>query len=257
MRRAQARPTRIIAFGRLEMLLLLLAVTGLVILGWVADPLLLAVVCALELLLAGFGGIALIGPARAERGIARYLVLPIASVALTLSGRLIAPAAVPFLVVGVIAAGTGLWLVLRTELSWGAGERPKTAMDLVLATTLFAASAGIPPAIGAEGWPPALIAVSLIGLVLGLRAAEARGATGGDALGQATLHAVCVAELAAALPLLELPGAIAPAVLALGFYAWSGAADALLAGASRRGVLVEFGLLGALGIIVALLVYGG
>ncbi|MDQ3880790.1 MAG: hypothetical protein M3295_06945, partial [Chloroflexota bacterium] len=186
MRRAQARPTRMIAFGRLEMVLLLISISGLVLLGWVADPLLLAVVCALELLLAGFGGIALIGPARAERGIARYLVLPIATVAATLAGRLLAPAGAVLLVVVAVVAAIGLTVVLRTELAWGRGERPKTALDLVLAGTVFAASAGIPPVIGVEGWPPALIAVSLIGLVLGLRSAEARGATGGDALGQAT-----------------------------------------------------------------------
>lgn len=252
MRRTQARPARVLQIGRLEVILLVLSVTGLVLLGWVADPFLLAVACALQLLLAGFGGIALIGPARAERGIARYLVFPIASVSLTLSGRLLAPAGLG-LAAGLLAA-IALWLVIRTELAYSRGERPKTTLDLVLAGTLFAAGAGIPPVVGAGAW--ALIAISLVGLLLGFRAAEARGATGGDALGQATLHGAAVAQMVAALAVLELGPIMTPAILALGFYGWSGAADAFQAGASRRSVLVEFGLIGLLGIVVALLLYG-
>jgi hypothetical protein len=46
---------------------------------------------------------------------------------------------------------------------------------------------------------------------------------------------------------------VAPAVLALGFHAWGGAAEALESGARARAVIVEFGSLALLGLLVALL----
>ena len=254
MRRTQARPVRMLQIGRLDVILLLLSVSGLMLLGWIADPFLLGIVCALQLVLAGFGAIALIGPARSDRGIARYLVPPLGSVSLTLALRLASPSG-PGLLFGLIAL-LGLWLVFHTELTYARGQRPKTALDLVLAIVIIAASAGIPAAIG-SGWPPALAVVALVAFVLALRAAESRGATGGAGLGQAALHSVAIVGMAAALPLLELPGLMAPAVLGLGFYSWSGAADALEEGASTRTVIGEFGLLAVVGLTVALLLYGG
>ena len=255
MRRTQARPVRVLQINRLDVVLLILSVSGLLLLGWIADPFLLAVVCALELLLAGFGAIALIGPARGERGFARYFVPSIGAVSITLALRLAPPAQLGLLV-GLMAL-IGLWLIFHTELAYARGHRPKTALDLVLAGVLFAAAAGIPPVIP-PGWPPAVIPIAAAGFVLALRAAEARGAGGGDAVGQAALHAVAIGAAAAALPLLDLPGSIiAPAVLALGFYSWSGAADALQDGASAKSVVFEFGILAVLGLVVAFLVRGG
>ena len=254
MRRTQARPVRMLQIGRLDVVLLLLSVSGLMLLGWIADPFLLAIVCALQLVLAGFGAIALIGPARAERGIARYFVPPVGAVCLTLALRLASPSG-PGLLFGLVAL-LGLWLLFHTELAYARGQRPKTALDLVLALVVVAASAGIPSTI-AGGWPPPLAVLALVAFVFALRAAEARGATGGNALGQAALHSVAIAAMAAALPLLELPGLMAPAVLGLGFYSWSGAADALEEGASARTVIGEFGLLAVVGLVVALLLYNG
>jgi hypothetical protein len=46
---------------------------------------------------------------------------------------------------------------------------------------------------------------------------------------------------------------VGAAVLALGFHAWAGAAEALDSGARGRAVLVEFGSLALLGLLVALL----
>jgi hypothetical protein len=59
-----------------------------------------------------------------------------------------------------------------------------------------------------------------------------------------------------ALALLQLPGVVGAAILALAFHAWSGAAEALDGGASARSVLIEFGALAVLGVVVALLLYG-
>ena len=235
--------------------LLVLALSALVFMGWIGDPVLLGLSVALQLPLGGFGGIALIGPAREDHAIGPYLTLPVASVALTLGGRLVAPTGVGLLLIVVVAAA--LWIMVQTEIAYAHGDRPKTILDLVLVAVLFAGTAGTATLASLAPWLPSLVVVGLLALVLGVRAAEARGALGGGALGQAVLHALAVVQLSAGIGLLELPGAIGPAVLALGFYAWSGAADALQGGASRRSVLLEFGALAALGLVVALLVYRG
>ena len=252
--RRQARRERAPGYGRLDVLLLVVALAGLTAIGWFSNPILLGIVVALQLALAGFGAVGVLGPARATAGMGRYLVLPVAAVSMTLAGRLIPPAGATVLL-AVFAAAT-LWGIVRVELAWASGERPKTILELILVAILFAATAAIPPLIGPQGWPPPLVPIGLVAITLALRSAEARGASGADALGQAALQALAVVQLAAALLLLELPGAIAPAVVALGYYAWGGAADALQEGSSWVAVALEFGALGLLGLLMALLVYG-
>jgi hypothetical protein len=45
--------------------------------------------------------------------------------------------------------------------------------------------------------------------------------------------------------------------MALAFYAWAGAVQALRAGEPGRGVAIEFGSLAVLGLVVALLLHRG
>jgi hypothetical protein len=67
---------------------------------------------------------------------------------------------------------------------------------------------------------------------------------------------VAIAQIAAAVGLLRLPGVVGAAVIGLGFHAWAGAAEALDSGASARSVILEFGALAVLGLVVALLLHG-
>jgi hypothetical protein len=101
-------------------------------------------------------------------------------------------------------------------------------------------------------WLLPLALVLLLTGVLAVRSAEARGWTGAPAIGQALLHVLAVAQTAAALALLGLPGLVVPAIVALVFHAWSGAADALGGRASLRSVALEFGGLGLLALVTAL-----
>ncbi|MGH2456923.1 MAG: hypothetical protein ACRDHD_11790, partial [Candidatus Limnocylindria bacterium] len=94
-------------------------------------------------------------------------------------------------------------------------------------------------------------------LVPSLRAAEARGRGGAEAVGQAALHLVAVAQVGTAVALLRLPGIVGAALVALAFHAWSGAAEAIDGGTSLRAVVLEFGALALLGLVVALLLHGG
>ncbi|MGZ8563604.1 MAG: hypothetical protein ACXWWU_08295, partial [Candidatus Limnocylindria bacterium] len=57
--------------------------------GWFAEPLWLAVAVAAQLALGGIGAVRLIGPARSELGLARYMIPATAGIAATLFGRLI------------------------------------------------------------------------------------------------------------------------------------------------------------------------
>jgi hypothetical protein len=66
------------------------------------------------------------------------------------------------------------------------------------------------------------------------------------------LHLLVVLQVAAALFLLDLPQPVGPALIALTFHSWSGAADALESGTSDRAVVLEYGSLAAIGAIVAL-----
>jgi hypothetical protein len=130
-------------------------------------------------------------------------------------------------------------------------------LDLALVSIVFATTAGIGGIVPRNAWPPGLILVLLGAAIPAMRAAEARGRNGAEAVGQAVLHLVAIGQVATALTLLRLPGVVGAAILALAFHAWSGAAEALDGGASARSVLIEFGALAVLGLVVALLLHGG
>jgi hypothetical protein len=218
--------------------------------GWFVGPVGLSVVVAIELGLGGLGAVALIGPARPGRGLARYTTLAMAGVAAALGGRLI-PGGVSLLFVPLL--GVLLWAVLWLELRGSFGPSERTALDLVLTAILFTAAAGIGGLFGSDAWPPPVAMVGAVGFLLALRAAEARQGGGVHAVGQALLHVLAVGQVAIAALLLNLPGFVGPAVVALSFYVWGGAADALGTGSSPRAVAFEFGTLGILGLAVALL----
>ncbi|MGZ6140768.1 MAG: hypothetical protein ACXWLA_08840, partial [Myxococcaceae bacterium] len=183
-------------------------------------------------------------------GLARYTTLALAGVAATIGGRLI-PGNVSLLFVPLVAVL--LWLVLWIELRGMLEDAERWMLDLTLSGILFATAAGVAGLFPADTWPPPMGLVVLVGLVLGLRAAEGRGRFGVHGVGQALLHALAVGQAVAATALLNLPGLVGQAVVAIMFYAWGGAADALDNGSSSRSVAVEFGSLAILGLLVALL----
>src|SRR4029077_20333811 len=99
----------------------------------------------------------------------------------TLAGRLI-PGRVSLLFVPLLAVL--LWAVLWLELRASFETVERTALDLALTAMLFAAAAGIGGLLGNDAWPPPLGLVLLVGLILALRCAEARGEGGAQAIGQ-------------------------------------------------------------------------
>jgi hypothetical protein len=232
-----------------EAILLAMVMAAIASVGWLVTPFWLAVTVAAQLAIGGLGAVWLIGPAQAELGFARYATLASAGVALTLFGRLLVPATglVPAPVAAIL-----LWAVIRLELDLGSGGR-RVGLDLALVGIVFAAAAGVAALVPRNAWPPALIPLLLISTIPALRAAEARGRSGIEAVGQAALHLVALGQIAAAVALLRLPGVVGAAVIALGFHAWAGAAEALDEGASARSVILEFGALAVLGVVVAVL----
>ena len=235
-----------------EAILVAILMGGIAAAGWLLAPFWLAVAIGAQLAVGGIAAVWIIGPARTDLGFARYATLATAGVALTLFGRLVVPAT--GLVPAPIAAFL-LWGVIRLELDLAAGGR-RVGLDLALVGIVFAAAAGIGALMPREAWPPALVPLLVIAAVPALRAAEARGRTGVEAVGHAALHLVALAQVAAAVALLQLPGVVGAAVVALGFHAWGGAAEALEEGASARSVILEFGALAVLGLVVAMLLGG-
>jgi hypothetical protein len=222
--------------------------------GWLASPFWLAVAIGVQLAVGGLGAVWLIGALQPGLGFARYATFASAAVALTLFGRLLMPSA--GLLLAPLAALL-LWAVLRIELEVNRTRESSVVLDLALVSIVFATTAGIGGLVPHDAWPPGLILVLLGAAVQTMRAAEARGRNGAEAVGQAVLHLIAIGQVAAALALLRLPGVVGAAILALAFHAWSGAAEALDSGASARSVLIEFGALAVLGLVVALLLYGG
>ncbi len=250
------RPTATQALSRIdrpEAALIVLVMAAVAVAGWLATPFWLAITVAAQLVIGGVGAVVLIGPARPELGFARYATLAAAAVALTLFGKLVTPGA-GLLLTPVVALL--LWAVLRLELDVAEGSAHRVGIDLAMVGTVFAASAGLGAIIAPDAWPPALVPLLLISSVPALRAAEARGRSGIEAVGQAILHLVVLAQLGAAMALLQLPGVVGSAIVALGFHAWGGAAEALDDGSSPRSVILEFGALAVLGLVVALLLHG-
>jgi hypothetical protein len=239
---------------RPEATLLAVLLAGAVALSWFGDGLLVAVGVALALSIGGFGSVWVLGPARAGLGLARYLTVPLAAVAMALGGRLL-PGGLGLLLLPLAAvlAWSLLWLELHYR------QRGASQWPLVIALTviLFAAATGLVELFGRDAWPPPLILIALFAFLLGLRSAEGRGEGGLRAVGHASLHALVVAQIGAALTLLHLAGAIGPVLMALAFYVWGAAVEALEQGASRRGLIIEFGALTALGLLWALLLHQG
>lgn len=235
---------------RPEVIFLALVVTGLAVFGWFATPFWFTVAIAAQLAIGGLGAVWVIGPMRASFGFGRYATFAVAAVAATLLGKLLEPvvqvAAAP--VVAVLLFGV-LWFELRLP----AGRSPRLAVDLTLVGIVFAAAAGIGASFPTTSWPPTVLLVVIVAAVPAFRGAELRGRFGVQAVGQAMLHLLAVAQLGIGLSLLHLPGVVGAAVLALGFHAWAGAAEALDSGARGRAVVVEFGSLALLGLLVAIL----
>ncbi|MGH2428408.1 MAG: hypothetical protein ACRDGV_05910 [Candidatus Limnocylindria bacterium] len=227
---------------------------GIAAAGWLAEPLWLAVAIAAQLAVGALIAGRIIGPARAGLGLARYAMPATAGVAATLFGRLL-PGGLSLLLVPLVAVL--LWSVVYLELRAERLVGGRTLMQLLMTTILFAAAAGILELLGASGWPPPVALVALPALILGLRDAEGRGVTGVQAVGQTLLHVLAVMQVATASLLLDLPIPIVPALVALTFYAWGGAVESLQSGASGRSVAVEFGALGMLGLLIALLLHRG
>jgi hypothetical protein len=253
MRRRPATPAVLSRVQHPEAVLLAVAMAIAAAAGWVLGPFWLAVMVAVQLIIGGLGAVWLIGPARADLGFARYATLAMAGVALTLFGRQLVPG-VGLLLAPVVALL--LWGVIRLELGLAENGQRRVGLDLALVGIVFAAAAGIGAIVPADAWPPGLVLLLLVTTVPAMRAAEARGQSGIEAVGQSLLHMVGVAQVATAVVLLHLPGVVGAAVVALGFHAWAGAAEALDGGASVRAVVLEFGALALLGLVVAILLHG-
>jgi hypothetical protein len=217
--------------------------------GWLADPVSLAVIIAAQLAVGGLGAAYLLGPVQPALGYARYATLAVSSVAMTLVGRLLPDGASLLLVPLAVAV---LWGVLHVEVRTVRQPGSRTALDLLLTTVVFAAAAGIAQLVAPAPWPPAIVPLGIVLAVLVMRQAEARGRTGAAAVGQGILHLIGAVQIALAVSLLTLPGVVGPAVVALAFYIWGGAAESLEEGAAGRAVAFEFGALALLGLAVAI-----
>ncbi len=234
------------------LVVLALVLAALTTTAWLADPLSTAMAIGAQLLVGGLGTVRLLGPAQPELGYARYAIPTLGAVALSLFGRIL-PGGVALLFAPL--AAILIWSVLWLEMRASRGVPARTLLDLALVAILFASAAGIVVILGRGGWPPPVTLVLPIAFVLAVRAAEARGRIGVAGIGQGLLHTLAVGQVGLAAVLLDLPGVVAPALGALAFHAWSGAAEALEEGSSGRAVLLEFGSLAVLGIVVAVLLH--
>jgi len=220
--------------------------------GWFAEPLWLAVAVAGQLLLGGVVAIGVIGPARSGLGLARYAIPATAGIAATLFGRLI-PGGLSLLLVPIVTVL--LWAVTYLELRLERGTGGRTIGDLLLVGILFCGAAGILVLFGARTWPTPLVLVAALTLPLALRASEARGTMGVEGVGQALLHLLVVMQVGVGVALLDVPFPIMAALMALAFYAWSGAVEMLRGTASGRSVAIEFGGLLLFGLVVGLIMH--
>jgi hypothetical protein len=237
-----------------EAIALAMALAAVAAFGWLASPFGLAVAVGLELAIGGLGAVWVLGPARAGLGLARYATLATAGVALTLFGRLLVDRA------GLLMAPPAallLWIALWAELDAARTGHVGLTVDLVGVGTVFAAASGVGALVDADAWPPGLILLSLLLVAPILRAAEARGTGGVWAVGQATLHLLAVAQVAAALALLRPPVILGGALVALTYHAWDSAASALEDGEAGWRVALEIGALGLMGLVLAFLVATG
>jgi len=238
---------------RPEAVLLALVLAGVAATGWYGSTFWMAVAIGAQLVLGGLGAVWVIGPATARLGFARYATLAAAAIALTVFGRLTVGAiGIGMLPIAAVLLWTVVWLELRANREGRSG----LGLELALIGIVFAAAAGIARLIGADGWPAAISLTLAVAAVPAVRSAERRGRYGAEAIGQALLHLLAIAQVAGAATLLAIPPIVGAALLALTFHAWGGAAEALDEGASARSVAAEFGALAVLGIVVALLLSG-
>jgi hypothetical protein len=231
-------------------ILLAVVVAALAVAGWLTPPFWMAVAIAAQLVIGGLGAVWVIGPINVRYGFARYGTFAVAGVAFTLLGSLLSSLAqiVAAPIVALLLFGV-LWLEIRLP----QGRSPRLAVDLSLVAIVFAAAAGVAATFPTSAWPPTVVLVVIAAAIPAMRGAELRGRYGVEAVGQAVLHLLALAQLGVGLALLHLPGVVGSAILALGFHAWAGAAEALDKGARSRAVVVEFGSLALLGLLVALL----
>ncbi|HEX2193805.1 MAG TPA: hypothetical protein VHK63_02450 [Candidatus Limnocylindria bacterium] len=238
---------------RPEGVILALVLAGVAVGGWYGSNFWLAVAIAGELVLGGLGAVWIIGPATARLGFARYATLAVSGVAVTIFGRLTAESLGLLLAPG---AALALWLVLWLELRANRAGRSDLGLELSMIGIVFAAAAGFLSLAGPSGWASGIGLTILVSTVPALRTAEGRRRFGAEAVGQALLHLLALAQVAAAVALLAIPPVVGAALLALAFHAWAGAAEALDGEASGRAVALEFGALAVLGMVVALLLHG-
>jgi hypothetical protein len=220
--------------------------------GWFAEPLWLAVAVAAQLALGGIGAVRLIGPARSELGLARYMIPATAGIAATLFGRLI-PGGLSLLLVPIVAVI--LWSVTYLELRAEGGTGGRTLGDLILMAVVFSGAAGLLALFGPQAWPTPVLLIGLLTVPAAFRASEARGTMGAEGFGQGLLQVLAVLQVGVAAALLNLNVVVTASLMALAFYTWGGAVDALRGGASGRAVAVEFGALMLVGLIVGLFLY--
>jgi hypothetical protein len=220
--------------------------------GWFAEPVWLAVAVAAQLALGGIGAVRLIGPARSELGLARYMIPATAGIAATLFGRLI-PGGLSLLLVPIVAVI--LWSVTYLELRAERGTGGRTLGDLILMAVVFSGAAGLLALFGPQAWPTPVLLVALLTVPAAFRASEARGTMGAEGFGQGLLQSLAVLQIGVAAALLNLNVVVTASLMALAFYTWGGAVDALRGGASGRSVAVEFGALMLVGLIVGLFLY--
>ena len=220
--------------------------------GWFAEPVVLAITIAAQLALGGLAAAYVIGPARSEAGLARYAMPSVAGIAATVFGRLI-PGGLSLLLVPVFAVL--LWSVTYLELRLARGTGGRTIQTLMLTAIVFAGAWGLLGFFGGRTWPTPLVLLAVLAFPLAIRAAEARGALGSEALGHALLHVLAVMQVGLAVVLLNVQLQLTAAIVALAFYAWSGAVDALRGEASGRAVAAEFGSLALVGLVAGLLLH--
>ena len=148
-----------------------------------------------------------------------------------------------------------LWSITYLELRAERATGGQTLRDLGLTAIVFTGAAGILDLFGPQTWPTPLVLVGLLSLPPAFRAAEARGTMGAEGFGQALLQVLAVVQVGVGAVLLNVSVLVSAALMALAFYTWTGAVDALRGGASGRSVVVEFGGLVLLGLFVGLLLY--
>ena len=252
-RRLIRRPLSWRVVSRLEKpegVALAIVMAALAAIGWYAAPFWLAVAIAGQLVLGGLGAVWIIGPATTRIGFARYATLAVSGVAFTLFGRLTV-GTIGLLLVPV--AAILLWTVIWLELQANRTGRGGLGLELAMIGVVFGTAAGLLSLTLPGSWATGIGLLLPLVAVPAVRSAETRQRYGVEAIGQALLHLLAVAQVATAVALMGIPAIVAAALLALAFHAWGGAAEALDDGAPARAVALEFGSLAVLGVVVALL----